>query len=99
MPLGLHMAAQRLHMAAHGFHMGAQRLQMAVHGAPYGCSEAAFGCRGVAFCCTGTVYGSHAADMQHMLHLAGLGWGPGRERTLPGEANQGALGPLIHQPG
>ena len=59
-PLGLHMAAQRLHMAAHG--------------AAYGCSEAAFGCRGVAFCCTGAVYGSHAADMQYMLHLAGPGW-------------------------
>ena len=60
MPLGLHMAAQGLHMAAHG--------------AAYGCSEAAFGCRGVAFCCTGAVYGSHAADMQYMLHLAGPGW-------------------------
>ena len=59
---------------------------MAVHGAAYGCTEAAFGCRGVAFCCTGAVYGSHAADMQHMLHLAGPGWGPGWEGTRPGEA-------------
>ena len=79
-PLGLHMAAQRLHMG--------------VHGAPYGCSEAAFGCRGVAFCCTGAVYGSHAADMQYMLHLAGPGWGPGREQPRLGEANQGGLVPL-----
>ena len=64
-------------------HMGAQRVLMAAHGAIYGCSEAAFGCRGVAFCCTGAVYGSHAADMQYMLHLAGPGWSPGRERLRP----------------
>ena len=59
LPMVLHMAAEGLHMAAHGD--------------LYGCSEAAFGCRCVAFCCTGAVYGSHAADMQHMLHLAGPG--------------------------
>ena len=53
--------------------MAVQRLRtMAVDGAAYGCSEAAFGCRVVAFCCTGAVYGSHAADMQHILHLTGL---------------------------
>ena len=69
-------AAQRLQMAA-------QRLQMAAHGAPYGCSEAAFGCRGVAFRCTGAVYGSHAADMQYMLHLARPGWVARILRTLP----------------
>ena len=72
---------------------------MAAHGAPYGCSEAAFGCRGVAFCCTGAVYGSHAADMQYMLHLAGPGWGPGRERTRQVDGSQGGLGPLILHPG
>ena len=84
-PLGLHMAAQRLHMAAHG--------------AAYGCSEAAFGCREVAFCCTGAVYGSHVADMQQMLHLAGLGWGPRREGRRLGGGSQGGFGSLIHQPG
>ena len=39
MPLGLKMAAQRLHMVAIGFHMAAQRLPMG----PHGCSEAALG--------------------------------------------------------
>ena len=73
--------------------MAAQRLQMAAHGAAYGCSEVAFGCREVAVCCTGNVYGSHAADMQYVLHLAGPGWGPGRERTRPGEGNWVILGP------
>ena len=70
-PLGLHMACQRLHMGANG--------------APYGCSEAAFGCRGVAFCCTGAVYGSHAADMQHVLHLAGPGWAARIQGRRPGD--------------
>ena len=69
-PLGLHMVAQRLHIAAHGV--------------AYGYSEAAFGCRGVAFCCTGAVYGSHAADMQHMLHLAGPGWAARIQTIWPG---------------
>ena len=84
---GVHMAAQRLPMGSTwpprgciwlpmGLHKAAQRLHMAAHGAAYGCLEAAFGCRGVAFCCTGAVYGSHAADMQHMLHLAGLAGRP-----------------------
>ena len=73
--------------------MAAQRLQMATHGAPDGCSGAAFGCRGVAFCCTGAVYGSHAADMQYMLHLAGPGWDPGRERTRPVRGKWSILGP------
>ena len=73
-PLGLHMAAQRLHMAAHGIYMAAHSLLLGAIGDAYGCSEAAFGCRGVAFCCTGAVYGSHAADMQYMLRLAGPGW-------------------------
>ena len=71
----------------------AQRLQMATHGASYGCPEAAFGSRGIAFCCIGAVCGSHAADMQYMLHLAGLGWGPGREGTRPGEAKWVIQGP------
>ena len=53
---------------------------MAAHGAAFGCREVAFGC-------TGAVYGSDAADMQYMLHLAGPGWGPGRERTLTGVVN------------
>ena len=35
-PLGLHMAAQRLHMAAHGVHMAAQRLHLGALGAAYG---------------------------------------------------------------
>ena len=79
MPLGLHMAAQRLHIAAHG-------LYMAVH-------EAAFGCRGVAFCCTGAVYGSHATDMQYMLRLAGPGWAARILRTCPGEGSWVVWGP------
>ena len=78
-PLGLHMAAQRLHMAAHG--------------AAYGCSEAAFGCRGVAFCCTGAVYGSHAADMQYMLHLAGPGWAARILRTCQVDGSWVVWGP------
>ena len=32
MSLGLHMAAQRLHMAAMGLHMSAQRLRLAAEG-------------------------------------------------------------------
>ena len=93
MTLGLHMAAQRLHMAAHGVHMAAQRLLLGALGAAYGRSEAAFGCREVAFCCTGAVYGSHAADMQYMLHLAGPGWGPGREGRRPGDGKWFIPGP------
>ena len=58
---------------------------------PYGCSEAAFGCRGVAFWSTGAVYGSHAADMQHMLHLAGPGWAARIQTTWPGDGSQGAM--------
>ena len=78
--------------------MAAQRLHMAAHGAAYGCSEATFGGREAAFCCTGAVYGSHAADMQYMLHLAGLGWQPGsREHAKLREL--GGLGPLILHPG
>ena len=70
-------------------------LYMAAHGAPYGCSEVAFGCRGVAFCCAGAVYGSHAADMQYMLHLAGLGWRPGsrEDAKLRGVGRFGAPNP------
>ena len=79
--------------------MAAQRLQMAAHGAPYGCSEAAFGCRGVAFCCTGAVYGSHAADMQYMLHLAGPGWAARILRRCPDGGSQGGLGPLTYSLG
>ena len=60
MPLGLHMAAQSFIWLPTGLHMAAQRLHLAAEG--------------VALCCTGAVYGSHAADMQHMLHLAGPGW-------------------------
>ena len=71
-------------MAAHGPHMAAQRLLLAALGAAYGCSEAAFGCRGVAFWCTGAVYGSHAADMQYMLHLAGPGWAARIQGRRPG---------------
>ena len=68
-----------LQMAAHVVHVAAQRLLLGALGAAhgwvaYGCSEAAFGCRRVAFGCTGAVYGSHVADMQPMLHLAGPGW-------------------------
>ena len=80
-------------MATHGVHMAAQGLQMAAHGAAYGCSEVAFGCRGVAFCCTGAVYGSHAADMQYMLHLAGPGWAARIQTTCPGRGIEGGLGP------
>ena len=80
------MAAQRVHIAAHG-------APYAAHEAPYSWSGAAFGCRGVAFGCTGTVYSSHAADMQYMLHLAGPGWGPGREGTRPGDGKVMILGP------
>ena len=75
--------------------MAAQRLQMAAHGASYGCSEAAFGCRGVAFCCTGAVYGSHAADMQYMLHLAGPGWAARILRPCPGDGSWSVLGPYL----
>ncbi len=50
---------------------------------------------GVAFCCTGAVYGSHAADMQYMLHLAGPGWAARILRTCRGDASWGGLGPLI----
>ena len=82
-----------------GLHMAAQRLYMAAHGAADGCSKAAFGCRGVAFCCTGAVYGSYAADTQYMLHLAGPGWAAKIQTTRPGEGNQGALGPLTDSPG
>ena len=106
-PLGLHMAAQRLHMAAHGVHMaaqrlllgalgaayGVQRLQMAAHGAAYGCSEAAFGCRGVAFRCTAAVCGSHAADMQYMLRLAAPGWAARILRICPGRGSWPVWGP------
>ena len=90
MPLGLHMAAQRLH----GVHMVAQRLHLGALGAAYGCSEAAFGCRGVAFCCTGAFYGSHAADMQYMLRLAGPGWAARIQTTCQVRGSQGGLGPL-----
>ena len=74
-------------------------LHMAAHGAAYGFSEVAFGCRGVAFCCTGAVYGSHAADMQYMLRLAGPGWAARILRPCPGDGSQGGLGPLILHPG
>ena len=80
-PWGLHMAAQRLHMAAHG--------------AAYGCSEAAFGCRGVAFCCTWAVYGSHAADMQYILHLAGPGWVARIPGYCPGDGSWAVWGPYL----
>ena len=66
---------------------------MAAHGAAYGYSEVAFGCRGVAFCCSGAVYGSHVADMQYMLHLAGPGWAPGWEGTRPGGGKWVIQGP------
>ena len=106
-PLELLLAAQRLQMAAHGsiwllrscfwvplgLHVVAQRLHMGAHGATYGCSEAAFGCRGGAFCCTESVYGSHAADMQHMLHLAGQGWAARILRTCQVEASWLLPGP------
>ena len=41
---GLHMAAQRLPVAAHGVHMAVQRLLLGVLGAAYGCSEAPNSC-------------------------------------------------------
>ena len=86
--LGVLKAAFSCSEAAHGVHMAAQRLLLgalgaaygrseAAHGAAYSCSEAAFGCRGVAFRCIRAVCGSHAADMQYMLHLAGLAGQPG----------------------
>ena len=78
-----------------GLHMAAPRLQIAAHGAAYDRSEAAFGCRGVAFCCTGAVYGSHAADMQHMLHLAGPGWAARILRTCQVEASWAVWGPYL----
>ena len=79
----------------HGPHLAAQRPLLGALGAPYGRSEAAFGCKEVTFCCTGAVYGSHAADMQYMLHLAGLGWQPGsREHAkLRGVGWSGAPNP------
>ena len=79
MPLGLHMVAQRMLLGALG--------------AAYGCSEAAFGCRGVAFRCIGAVCGSHAADMQYMLLLAGPGWAARILRPCPGDAKWMILGP------
>ena len=82
-----------------GLHLAAQRLQWAAHGAAHGWSEAAFGCRGVAFYCTGAIYGSHAADMQYMLHLAGPGWAARILRRCQVRGSQGALGPLILHPG
>ena len=85
-PLGLHMAAQMLHVAA-------QKLKMAAHGAPYGCSEAAFGCRGGAFRCTVAVCGSHAADMQYMLRLAGPGWASRILGICPGRGSWAVWGP------
>ena len=69
--------------------MAAQRLQMAAHGAAHGCRE-------VAFCCTGAVYGSHAADMQYMLHPAGPGWAARIQGRRPVRGSQGALGPLTY---
>ena len=45
-------------------HMAAQRLHLAAEGLHFAAQA---------------VYGSHAADMQHILHLAGPGWGPGWE--------------------
>ena len=65
LPMGLHMAVERLHLAAEG----------------------------VAFCCTGAVYGSHAADMQYMLHLAGPGWAARIQTIRPGEGKWFVLGP------
>ena len=88
----VHMAAQRLLLGALGAAYGRSEAPYG-YGAAYGCSEAAFGCRGVAVCCTGAVYGSHAADMQYMLHLAGPGWGPGRERRRQVEGIWVLLGP------
>ena len=63
--------------------------------AAYGCSEVAFGCRGVSFCCTVAIYGSHAADMQYMLHLGGPGWAARIPGNCPVEASPGGLGPLM----
>ena len=60
--------------------MAAQRLHLAAEGLHFAAQGP-------------SIYGSHAADMQYMLHLAGPGWGPGRERTRPDEAKWFLLGP------
>ena len=43
-PLGMHMAVQRVQMAAHGVHMATQRLHLGALGAAYGLSEVPSGC-------------------------------------------------------
>ncbi len=90
---GIYMAAQRLLLSALGLLLAAQRLHIGAHGAPHGGSGAAFGCRGVAFCCTGAVHGSHAADMQYMLHLAGPGWAARIQGRSPGDGKWTLWGP------
>ena len=80
-------------MAAHGVHMAAHGLLLGALEAPYGCSEAAFGCRVVAFCFMGAIYGSYAADMQYMLHLAGPGWAARIPGDCPGVGSWVIWGP------
>ena len=45
-----------------GLHIAAQRLHLTAPGATYGCSDAAFGCRGITFCCTRAVCGAARLD-------------------------------------
>ena len=60
-----------------GLHMAAQRLHLAAEG--------------LHFAAYGAVYGSNAADMQYMLHLAGPGWAARILRPCQVEGSQGGL--------
>ena len=62
-----------------GLHVAAQRLHLVAEG--------------LHFAAPGAVYGSHAADMQHMLHLAGPGWAAKILRRCPGGGSWAVWGP------